>query len=101
MSHRYSDCKCWGCPEKDTAACRYRQSENQCKELLLERKILRESFVERARQEIKVAEQTPTNSDLMQLLRDTQAWFHRRGMCTYKESDSIGLRLDAVVAQLH
>ena len=58
-----SDCLCYtGCPEKDTAACPWRQAENQVKELLLERKVLRETFAESARKNIKVAEQTPTNS---------------------------------------
>ncbi len=65
MSHRHSDCKCYGCPEKDTAACPKRQAENQVKDLLVERKVLRETFVDSAR---KVAEQTPTNNARSEIL---------------------------------
>lgn len=72
MSHRHSDCKCYGYPEKDTAACPWRQAENQVKELLLERKVLRETFAERARQNTKVAEQTPTNTRM-----DEIAWLEK------------------------
>jgi len=43
----------------------WRQAENQVKELLLERKILRQGFVESARQNTKVAEQIPTNTPIM------------------------------------
>ncbi|MDD5272855.1 MAG: hypothetical protein PHU14_09075 [Methylovulum sp.] len=61
MRYKQSDCKCAGCPENGTAACQYLQAENQVKELLLERKILRQIFAKNARQ--NTAESPGTNSN--------------------------------------
>lgn len=103
MSHQRALCKCPGCPDKDTAACPYRQSENQCKELLLERKVLRQTFVESARQNVKVAEQTPTNSDLVQLLSECKDFMSLRNGSdeeSTKFTRVVG-RVNAVLAQQH
>ena len=56
----YSDCKCFNCPEADSAACRYLQANNQVKELLLERKVMRDQVA--ARLNITVDGLTSTNN---------------------------------------
>ena len=63
MSHQRSLCKCPGCPDRDTAACPYRQSENQVKELLVERKVLRETWENNARQSKGSTEQQTDNNE--------------------------------------
>jgi hypothetical protein len=63
MSHQRSLCKCPGCPDRDTAACPYRQSENQVKELLVERKILRETWEKNARQKTEESPGTASNNE--------------------------------------
>lgn len=62
MSHQRGLCKCPGCPDRDTAACPYRQSENQVKELLVERKFLRETWEKNARQNAVESPGTASNS---------------------------------------
>jgi hypothetical protein len=48
------------CSSQGKPYCKYEDAERQCRDLLTERKVLKELVL--ARQENKVAEQTPTNT---------------------------------------
>ena len=97
MSHRlYTDCQCYNnCPEKDSAGCRYRQAENQVKELLLERKVLRDPVA--ARLNTKEAEQTPTNNQRVAALVEISRWCVDKNLNTLSVADVVELmdRLNA------
>jgi hypothetical protein len=56
------------CSSQGKPYCKYEDAERQCRDLLTERKVLKELVL--ARQENKVAEQTPTNSQSAAALKD-------------------------------
>lgn len=54
-----SCCKCFECIDNGLAGCRYRQILSNVQELMLERKVLRESFADRAKQNSQVVKENP------------------------------------------
>jgi hypothetical protein len=86
----YSDCKCFNCPEADSAACRYLQANNQVKELLLERKVMRDQVA--ARLNITVDGLTSTNNASPKL--PTLEEFRKMIVATHQVSE-LGLDMNS------